>query len=50
MKNCVPEVNLDCSSTAPKSKWERNIEKVKEDNWVLYSHGSKNETGRVERG
>ena len=46
-KNCVPEINLNCSSTAAKSKWEKNIERVKEGNWVLYSDSSKNEEGRV---
>ena len=50
MKNCVPEINLNCTSTTPKSRWERNIEKVKEDNWVLYSDSSKNEAGRVGNG
>ena len=46
MKNNIPEISLNCSSTALKSKWEKSIERVK-DNWVLYSDGSKNEEGRV---
>ena len=50
MKNGVPEISLNCSPTDPKAKWERNIEKAKEGNWVLYSDGSKNEEGRVGSG
>ena len=49
-KNCVPEIDLNCSPTDSKSKWKRNIEKVKEGNWVLYSNGSKNEEGKVGSG
>ena len=50
VKNYVPEINLNCSSTAPKSKWEDSIERIKEDNWVLYSDSSKSEKGRVGSG
>ena len=47
MKNIVPEINLNCSTINSKAKWERNIERVKEDNWGLYSDSSKNEEGKV---
>ena len=49
-KGEVPEINLNCSATASKAKWERSIERVKEENWVLYSNGSKNEERRVGSG
>ena len=49
-KNIVLEINLNCSAIAPSSKWEKSIERVKEDNWVFYSDGSKNEEGRVRSG
>ena len=49
-KNYVPEINLNYFPTASKSQWEKNIESIKEDNWVLYSDGSKNEGGRVGSG
>ena len=41
-KNIVPEINLNCSATTLKEKWQKSIKRVKEDNWVLYSNGSKN--------
>ena len=47
VKNIVSEINLNCSTNATCSKWEKSIERVKEGNWVLYSDGSKNEKGRV---
>ena len=49
-KNNIPEINLNCSANAPKSKWESSIEKAKKDNWVFYSDSSKNEEGRVGSG
>ena len=49
-KGEVPEINLNCSATAFKTKWENSIKRVKKENWVLYSDGSKNEEGRVESG
>ena len=45
--NIFLEIDLNCSTTAPVSKWQKSIGKVKEDNWVLYSDGSKNQKGRV---
>ena len=49
-KNHVLKINLNCSSTASRSKQEKNIERAKEGNWVLYSDGSKNKEGRVGSG
>ena len=49
-KNEVLEINLNCSATPSKAKWEKSIERVKDGNWVLYSDGSKNEDGRVGSG
>ena len=47
MKNIISEINLNCSTIALKSKWKTRIERVQEDNWVLYSDSSKNKKGRV---
>ena len=49
-KNFIPEINLSCFAIAPKSKWEKSMKRVKENNWVIYSDGSKNEEGRVGSG
>lgn len=46
-KNIVLKINLNCSATASRSKWKKNIERVKEDTWGCDSDGSKNEEGRV---
>ena len=35
IKNEILVVDLNCSATAPKSKWEKSIETIKEGNWVL---------------
>ena len=50
IKNKVLEIDLNCSAIAPKAKWEKSIERVKEGNWVLYLDDSKNKEGRVESG
>ena len=50
VKNIVSEINLNCSATATKSEWEKNIERAKENNWIFYSDSSQNEKGRVGSG
>ena len=46
-KTKVPKINLNCSTTAPKSKWEKCIKRTKQGNWILYSDGSKHTEARV---
>ena len=41
-KNIVQKINLNCSAIASKSKWEKSIERVKEDNWIMCFDSSKN--------
>ena len=41
---------MNCSVIATKSKWEKSMERVKKDNWVICFDGSKNEEGRVGSG
>ena len=48
--NKVSEINLNCSNSSPKLKWENSIERAKEGNWILYINSSKNDEGRVESG
>ena len=50
MKDEVPVIDLNCLATAPRAKWEKRIERVKEGNWIHYINGSKNAEEGVKEG